>query len=646
MTLKTHFSRFLHALLLFSAFSLEAISTQLDEKKVLLKIHEILEAHASFDSITPEILQRTLDNYLLKLDPNKTYFIEEDIYPWIHPSSLQLQEIQKRYLSGDFNDFSQIHAKLQQAVMRRHAIDARISLDNLPQNVPIKDFKELKWAQSSEELKERLEKIKSLQIQAFKKLDDDSKKLSTQRIQKHQEKFEEKLLDKDPLKKHQLLLSNVLKSTASALDAHTEYFTPEEASQFLINVQQRLFGIGAQLRDNLNGFTVVKIIEGGPAEEGASLKVKDRIIAVDNTPVVGMDIVDAVELIRGPKNSQVLLTVIRGEEQEEKKVDVTIKRGEVVLKDTRYDVFLEPYGDGSIAYLRLYSFYQDPEYSSSEDLKKAFQDIKKDHNIKGIILDLRYNPGGMLSQAVTVTGLFIKKGVVVGIKNNKGKVQYLRNLDAEPIWDGPLIVLINQASASASEIVAQTLQDYGRALIVGDVQTYGKGTFQTITLNTEDQTINPEGEFKVTRGRYYTVSGKSPQQTGVFSDILIPGVLSEVDIGERFSKYPLTNDSIAPNYQDDLSDIPYLQRLKVKTLYHYDLQKKEDLYSPYLEALQKNVTYRINNNKNYKNFLEEVRKKDPLERENEKLFGQNDLQLTETFNVMKDLILFQEENAD
>src|SRR5690606_13622424 len=136
------------------------------------------------------------------------------------------------------------------------------------------------------------------------------------------------------------------------------------------------------------------------------------------------------------------------------------------------------------------------------------------------------------------------------------QIQRLRNIDNKLMWDGPLILLINRASASASEIVAQALQDYGRAITVGDDQSYGKGSFQTFTLNVTSDHVNPQGEYKVSRGRYYTVSGASPQLVGVKSDIIIPGPLSESDIGERFGKYPLSADQIQASFDDDLSDIP------------------------------------------------------------------------------------------
>jgi carboxyl-terminal processing protease len=197
---------------------------------------------------------------------------------------------------------------------------------------------------------------------------------------------------------------------------------------------------------------------------------------------------------------------------------------------------------------------------------------------------------------------------------------------------------VNRASASAAEIVAQTLQDYGRALVIGDDHTFGKGSFQTFTLDpVNNAKVNPQGEYKVTRGRYYTVSGKSPQLKGVPSDIVIPGILSQLDIGEKFAKFPLENDEIESHFEDDLSDISPFHRLQLGPMYKYNLQQKLTTYASYVDVLKKNSQIRIETNKNYQNFLTEIEKKnfdsDPIE-----LFGQSDLQLVESLNVMKDLI--------
>lgn len=622
---------------------------ELTPARVTTKLNEIMKAHASHKQLTPLIIERTLKNYLEVLDPNKSYIIESDIGTWLEPSEELITKILQDYTNSRFQEFELIHRVMIQAIQRRRLLEKQIQHDQLPQHVNPQEFKDMKWASNESELLTRLERIKALQIEASDKLADDQKDKTMKRIHKRQAKFEEDILASDPVEHEHFLLSNVLKATASAFDTHTAYFTPDEATHFMIHVQQRLFGIGAQLRDDLNGFSIIKIIEGGPAAENKELKVKDRIIAVNGEPVVGLDIIDAVELIRGEKGTPVTLTVIRetsegtdSDNKKEEKLNMTINRGEVVLKETRYESSYEPFGDGVIAYLRLYSFYQDPDSSSSDDLARELEKIMKDHHVKGVILDLRYNSGGLLAQAVEVAGLFITKGIVVSIKDDAGKIQHLRAIDSRSKWKGPLIVLVNRASASASEIVAGTLQDYGRAIIAGDDHTFGKGSFQTFTLNattTHGKNVNPQGEYKVTRGRYYTVSGRTPQLTGVTSDITIPGPLSETELGEQFAKYPLENDHIKPNYHDDLSDIPFYQREQIRMLYSYDLQPRLTVYQPYIDQLKKNASFRIEKNQNYQTFLKELKKIEIIDDEESEEFGQNDLQLTEVNNVMKDLIM-------
>lgn len=643
--------RFFFLLIITFAFSAEIFGKlpDISNEDVSSQMSAILKAHAEHKTLNPELIKRSLNNYLEELDPTKTYFIYDDIKKWTEPDEALLNQILNDYSSKNFDTFFQIDNKLASIIPRRHALEEKLEFIPLPTHVKIEEFKDLKWAKNQEELLERLGKIKALQIESSSKLNDDVKEKALQRIQKRQAKFEEDVLNPDPVQKQKFVYTHALKALASSLDSHTAYFTPEEAGQFMINVQQKLFGIGAQLRDDINGFTLVKLIEGGPAANSKELKAKDRIIAVNGEPVVGMDIAEAVELIRGEENTPVTLTIIREVPEEgkpeakpkEEKLEITIKRGAVVLKETRYDTSFEPFGDGVIAYLRLYSFYQDSDSSSADDLAKALEEIKKDHHVKGVILDLRYNSGGLLSQAVAVTGLFITKGTVVSIKDDSGHIQRLRDLDSKTIFDGPLIVLINRASASASEIVAGTLQDYGRAIVLGDDHSFGKGSFQTFTLGGEKTSdINPKGEFKVTRGRYYTVSGKTPQLKGVLSDIIVPGALSESEMGERFGKHPLANDEIKPNFDDDLSDISFLQRERIRFLYKFDLQKQLKIYEPYLNLLKKNSELRIATNKNYQNFLKEIKKKsEEIDMENPEEFGKNDLQLLEAYSIMKDLIL-------
>lgn len=644
----SRFLKFLLISLLILNIPLEAKYPDLTPPIVHSKIKEIMEAHATHKKLSPEIVKRSMVLYIEALDPTKTYFTKSDIDQWINPSEAQLNQIVAALNSKDYSVFKAIYEKMVNLIPRHRKFQAEIDINHLPQKVSAKEFKDLQWLSTEKELKERLTRIRALQIETSAKLNEDLKDKALQRIEKRQSKYEEELLTKDPKEQNNLILTFALKSLSSALDDHTIYFTPEEASQFLINVQQRLFGIGAQLRDDLNGFTVVKLVEGGPAAVNGELKIKDRIIAVNGEPVVGMDIVDAVQLIRGPENSPVVLTVIRDTEDDNKvvselKMDITLKRGEVVLTESRFESSYEPIGDENIGYLRLYSFYQDPDSCSTSDLKGAIEKLKKEHHISGMILDLRNNSGGILAQAVGVVGLFITKGIVVSIVDDKGNVQHLRNIDADIDWDGPLIVLINRGSASASEIVAGSLQDYGRALIIGDDHSYGKGSFQTFTLNGNQTTdVNPTGEFKVTRGRYYTVSGNSPQLIGVPADILVPGPLSESEIGEKFTKFPLENNKIKPNFWDDLEDIPYPHRERFRMLYRFNLQPQLHVYDSYLPTLKANSESRIKESTDYQAFLKEIKKKgDIVEGEDDEDFGQNDLQLKEAYNIMKDLIMLQ-----
>jgi carboxyl-terminal processing protease len=640
---------FFYFLLLILPLTIECKLPNITPRDVTIKLDEIMKSHAKYKELNSVILKRALVNYIDELDPTKTYFIESDISQWLDPSDDFINKLLADFKRGNFSAFEQIHNEMIVAIHRRNRLDKEIDLNNLPKRVNPEEFKDMKWAKTTEELLTRLTRIKALQLESAAKLNEEVKEKSLQRMAKRQQKYEEEIENPDPVQREHRILSNILKAVSSSLDAHTAYFTPDEASQFMIMVQQRLFGIGAQLRDDLNGFSVVKVIEGGPAGLGKELKAKDRIIAVNGEPVVGMDINDVVELIRGEEGTNVVLTVIREEgdteNKKENKLDITIKRGEVVLKDTRYEVSYEPFGDGIIAYLRLYSFYQDPESSSASDLAAAIKKLKQEHTIKGLILDLRYNSGGMLAQAVDVSGLFVGKGVIVSIKDEAGNVQHLRHLENTVSWDGPLIVLVNRASASASEIVAGTLQDYGRALVVGDDHSYGKGSFQTFTLTSaKNGSVDPQGEYKVTRGMYYTVSGRTPQLTGVLSDIPVPGPLTEMDIGEKFGKYPLEPDHIPPSFEDTLDDVSALQRARVRQLYNFDLQPRLHYYDNYLQSLKKNSAERIANNKNYQTFLLEIKKQDKEADEDttHENFGQNDLQLTEAYNIMKDLILLRQ----
>ncbi len=606
---------------------------------VYSKSEEILRAHAHYKSFNPEVAERTLINFLEELDPLKTYLMEEEISIYLAPTPQLLSTIVGEYKSQKFSHFEEIYSLMLKAIERRNSLEAKIKKEDLLEEVHAKDVHEAGWAKNNKELTLKIVKIKSLQAKAARQLtSQEQSELFFQRIDKRRLNRERELIATSKLEQKKQAYTYFLKSFAYALDTHTMYFTPSEARQFLIQVQQRLFGIGAQLRDDLNGLSVVHIVEGGPASRSRELKVGDKIIAVNHEPVIGMDLSEAVELIRGTKGSKVILTLLRENTSgDEEKFDVILERDEVVLTERRYEAKVEPYGDGVIGHISLHSFYQDPVHSSSEDIRLAIEEIKAKHNLLGIVLDLRNNSGGLLPQAVNVAGMFLQKGVIASIKDCTGQCQRLRSLNEEATYNGPLIVLINRASASASEIVALSLADWGRALIVGEV-SYGKGTYQTFTLEgTNPDKVNPQGEYKVTRGIYYTVGGRTPQLVGVEADIDVPGYLSYMDIGEKFSKYPLVNDQISPQFEDDLSDVHHLYRLRLKKAMEKNAQKKLSFLQKITPSLAKHSLLRIEQNPSYQNFLKEIHQLDKYDLDLD-LVGQNDLQLEETMNIMKELI--------
>ncbi|MBS0615103.1 MAG: PDZ domain-containing protein [Verrucomicrobia bacterium] len=609
--------------------ALDAKPPELTAKDTYHKVKEILRSHACHHELTPELMKRGFDNFLEELDPNKIYFLQGEIAPWTSPSDELLTKALQEFRTEEFSVFYEIHAAMKKAVERRNRIEAKLAKAKVPTKVDAENFKDLPWVASEEELYERLLKIKGLQVETAAKFDKEVQSTFFQRIDKRRKIREEELVGGSKEEQNQHVLALILKAMSTALDSQTNYFTPAEATQFMIQVQQRLFGIGAQLRDDLNGFTITRILEGSPAAEGDKLHIEDRIIAVNGVPVVGMEITEAVQHIRGPQGTKAILTILRGEE----KLDVEITRGEIVLKESRLESSIEPFGDLAIGVLKLFSFYQDQKYSSASDLAQAIHDLQKEHDLKGVILDLRGNAGGLLPQAVSVAGLFMSKGVVVSVKDNTGNVQHLRNIESKIVWDGPLIILTNRTSASAAEIVAQTLQEYGRAIIVGDETTYGKGTFQTFTLeSTHTAKVNPKGEYKVTRGRYYTVSGKSPQLVGVKADIVVPSVFSAMEVGEKFSKYPLETDQIAPSFDDDLLDIPALHRYQVAKLYKFDLQPIMKTYEPFMSQLRQNTDLRLKENTNYQKFLVDIGNK------NFNSLDETDVQMKEAVSLMKDLL--------
>ena len=357
-------------------------------------------------------------------------------------------------------------------------------------------------------------------------------------------------------------------------DPHTQYFNPRTSENFAINMKLSLEGIGAVLQSEEEFTKVLRLVPAGPAETQGQLKPTDRIVGVGQgangniVDVVGWRLDDVVALIRGPKGSIVQLETMPADA----KVDgsptiISITRDTVRLEEqaAKMDV-LEVKGKGQatsrIGIIDIPTFYLDyraqqagdPSYkSTTRDVRRLISELKQ-KNIDGLVIDLRDNSGGSLSEAVTMTGLFIKTGPTVQIRTARGETRVLEDRDSSQAYSGPLIILVNRLSASASEIFAGAIQDYQRGLVIGN-QTFGKGTVQSL------QPVNP-GQLKLTQSKFYRISGGSTQNRGVIPDILFPSRLDNSDIGESALPNALPWDTISTVYYRKYGDIkPWIDEL-------------------------------------------------------------------------------------
>ena len=349
--------------------------------------------------------------------------------------------------------------------------------------------------------------------------------------------------------------SSYINSFLNQLDPHTFYFQPDDKERFDVNISGKFNGIGARLTKTEGTIKIVEIIIGGPIWKDKLLDVGDIILKVSQegeepVDVVGVKLDDAIKLIKGPAKSYVTLTVkkIDGSIRDVKIMRDLVELEEVYAKSTLISKENVNYG-----YISLPKFYVDfSDYknrNSAEDVKNHIIKLKN-NGMQGLILDLRNNGGGSLQTVVDMTGLFIEKGPVVQVKSigNRKKVLYDRN--PEIVWDGPLVVLINEMSASASEILAAALQDYKRAVIIGSEKSFGKGTVQNIIdLNKFISNSNFDmGALKITTDKFYRINGESVQLEGVKSDVVIPDSYMYIFNGERDEKNPLQWDKIDAAY--------------------------------------------------------------------------------------------------
>jgi len=375
------------------------------------------------------------------------------------------------------------------------------------------------------------------------------------------------------------ILEIYLSALTHAYDPHSDYFQPDEAQNFSIQaIDHAVTGIGAVLKSEDGYATIEEVIAGGPADLDKRLKAGDKILAVGqgtDEPVdaINMKLNRVVDMIRGRKGTMVRLVISPvGSTKGSGHTEIVLKRDVVSIKDSLAKAHIIEHrlpggGTEKLGVIDLHDFYK----NTAADVATLIKRLKQE-GVAGIILDFRNNGGGLLDQAVDLTGLFInQKEPVVQIRRSDGYIDQLGPDDTRGIYDGPLLVMVNKMSASATEIVAAALQDYGRAIIVGDQSTHGKGTVQTLIPLDQQMPIGfpsepGPGNLKMTVQKFYRVAGGSTQQKGVVPDIILPSVLDALELGETTLPYYLPYDTVpAATYTNFDLTAPYLSVLKANS---------------------------------------------------------------------------------
>lgn len=617
-------------------------------------MNQLFEYHIDKKEMSTTVLERSLKIYLKNFDPDHAYLLQEESFVYLHPTEKDLRKMLSDFQKDRYTTFFALNQKIQDSILR--AREWRKQWEKYPKQliedaskVNPKKEKEPPYASSVADLKQRHYKwfIAFLSFQ-IKELGVDLKNGNEAKVialcEKQISTMENEYLGLDdqhrllsPAAQEHLVILRTLKALAHSLDAHTAYYSPDEAYAMKVQLEKGMCGIGVVLREGIDGITIQDLIPGGPADKSGKIAKGDTIVEVDGESIEGFSFHRVLETMKGKEGTTTVLGIIRHTNSTPNFLRVELVRSNIVLADKRVDVEAEPYGDGIIGKITLHSFYEgDDGVSSEKDLKKAIDQLRSQGNLYGLVLDMRENSGGFLSQAVRVSGLFISSGVVVISKYSDGSMKYYRAVDGTRYYDGPLVVLISRGSASATEIVAQTLKDYGVAIVVGDEQTYGKGTIQHQTVTSDKK----NSFFKVTIGRYYTVSGQSTQIEGVKSDIVIPSEYNFEEVGEAYLEYPLPQDTVPSAYKDTLSDIDPFARKWFQKYYIPTLQHKETRWDGLLPILRANSIKRVEQNRNYQLFLKEVKNQiQPIE---EISFGVNDLQMEEAVNIVKDMVFISE----
>lgn len=558
-------------LVFVSAFSLTSFVTygQLMKKPQRLELDcvhiypiqmKYFERHINFSKPTKNLEARTIDQLIERLDGSKLYFLEGDV-----------KKIKGKIMPGIFAKLKQKQCQpiedVEKLFVKR--VEERVAYAKkflgkkfkFNKNAKIyRDPKDRPRPKTQAEANRFHENYMNYQVASYLSTDMKLDEAKQQIIRNY-----ERALRRIKGQKKEDLWALYVDSFARSLDPHSSYLSADALEDFEIQMRLSLEGIGATLSSQ-DGFTVIEqLVSGGSAEKSGKLKPKDKIIGVAQGKepnfqnVIEMDLRDVVRLIRGPKGSSVTLQILRKKQDGAERFTVTLVRDRIKLEDEAASVtYLEreienPLKKGEkikkkVALLNLPSFYSDTRKngrSAASDIRRLLKDVKK-QKADAVVLDMSTNGGGSLRDAVDIAGFFFKTGNVVKQSQRvpaglSAEYEVLRDTNPEVNWSGPLVVLVSRVSASASEIVSGTLQDYRRAVVVGGDHTFGKGSVQSVEYLPAGL-----GAIKTTVGMFFTPGGNSTQHRGVTSDIIFPSTLSVDEIGEKTLDYSLPPKSISP----------------------------------------------------------------------------------------------------
>ncbi|WP_177418459.1 carboxy terminal-processing peptidase [Pseudomonas sp. LS-2] len=573
----------------FAANSWDNLQPDRDEVIASLNVVELLKRHhyskPPLDDKRSEIIYQS---YLKLLDPARSYFLASDIAEF-DKWRFQFDDFLK---SGDLNPGFTIYKRyLDRIKSRLDFALAQLSkgvdkIDLNTQETLLVDRKDAPWPKNEAELDDLWRKRVKDEVLRLKIAGKDPAKIQETLTKRYKNQ-----LARLGQTRSEDIFQAYLNTFAMSYDPHTNYLSPDSAENFDINMSLSLEGIGAVLQSDNDNVKIVRLVPAGPAAKTKQVATADKIIGVaqgdkEMVDVIGWRLDEVVKLIRGPKGSVVRLEIIPASnapnDQTTKIVSITREAVKLEEQAAKKSILhLNQDGkDYKLGVIEIPAFYLDfkayragdPEYkSTTRDVKKLLTELQSE-KVDGVVIDLRNNGGGSLQEATELTSLFIDKGPTVLVRNADGKVDVLEDENSGAFYKGPMALLVNRLSASASEIFAGAMQDYHRALIIGG-QTFGKGTVQTI------QPLN-HGELKLTLAKFYRVSGQSTQHQGVLPDIAYPSIIDTKEIGESALPEAMTYDTIKPAIKPAVDPFkPFLAQLQSR----HDVRSAKDAEFVFVE---------------------------------------------------------------